>query len=82
MRNTRPADLKKMIQGLIILTLLCWATQTLVEQWGFGEEVFISRRASLVIDAKQRRLHAYWSQPIEEAGVTVARIFHSVGKLK
>src|SRR5205085_306551 len=39
MRNTRPADLKKMIQGLIILTLLCWATQTLVSQWGFGDEV-------------------------------------------
>jgi len=39
MRNTRPADLKKMIQGLIILTLLCWATQTLVSQWGFGDEI-------------------------------------------
>ena len=27
MRNSRPADMKKMIQGLIILTLLAWATQ-------------------------------------------------------
>src|SRR5688572_24331632 len=39
MRNTRPADMKKMIQGLIILTLLCWATQTLVAQWGLGQEI-------------------------------------------
>ena len=52
MRNTRPADLKKMIQGLIILTLLCWATQTLVSQWGFGGEVFITARTGLVIELK------------------------------
>src|SRR6266550_8997135 len=39
MRNSRHADLKKMIQGLIIFTLLCWATQTLVSQWGFGDEI-------------------------------------------
>jgi flagella basal body P-ring formation protein FlgA len=42
-----------MIQGLIILTLLVWATQTLVSQWGFGGEVqekFIaaSRRITLI----------------------------------
>src|SRR5437879_207312 len=54
MRNSKPADLKKMIQGLIILTLLAWATQTLVSQWGFGDEVsqekFVapSRRSTLI----------------------------------
>src|SRR5258706_1966769 len=57
MRNSRHADLKKMIQGLIILTLLCWATQTLVSQWGFGDEVsgekFVTpSRRSTVIELK------------------------------
>jgi flagella basal body P-ring formation protein FlgA len=56
MRNTKPADLRKMIQGLIILTLLAWATQTLVSQWGFGDEVqekFISASRPLtLIDLK------------------------------
>src|SRR3954470_13929830 len=52
MRNTRPADIRKMIQGLIILTLLAWATQTLVSQWGFGDEVFISPRSNVVLELK------------------------------
>jgi flagella basal body P-ring formation protein FlgA len=57
MRNSRPADLKKLIQGLIILTLLCWATQTLVSQWGFGDEVTLEKfvapsRRSTVIELK------------------------------
>ena len=52
MRNSKPADLKKMIQGLIILTLLAWATQTLVSQWGFGDEVFIAARTGLVVELK------------------------------
>jgi hypothetical protein len=42
----------------------------------------IGDHASLAIDAKRRRLHAYWAQPVDEAGVNVARIFHSVAKLK
>ena len=53
MRNTRPADLKKMIQGLIILTLLCWATQTLVAQWGFGDEKFVAPRSAIVIELQR-----------------------------
>src|SRR6266850_2836343 len=57
MRNTRPADIKKMIQGLIIFTLLCWATQTLVSQWGFGDEIsgekfVVPSRASTSIELK------------------------------
>lgn len=50
--------MKKMIQGLIILTLLAWATQTLVAQWGFGDEVFIAPRAGLVIELKNEALIA------------------------
>src|SRR5437764_331122 len=57
MRNSRHADLKKMIQGLIIFTLLCWATQTLGAQWGCGDEVSIEKfvapsRQSTVIELK------------------------------
>ena len=57
MRNSRHGDLKKMIQGLIIFTLLCWATQTLVSQWGFGDEVSVEKfvapsRPSTVIELK------------------------------
>src|SRR4051794_4162858 len=57
MRNTRPADLKKLIQGLIILTLLCWATQTLVSRRGFGDEGSLEKfvapsRHSMVIELK------------------------------
>src|SRR5258706_10451820 len=57
MRNSRHADLKKLIQGLIILTLLCWATQTLVSQWGFGDEISVEKfvapsRQSTVIELK------------------------------
>ena len=30
---------KKQVQILVALTLLAWATQTLMHQWGFGQEV-------------------------------------------
>src|SRR4029453_13208337 len=56
MRNTRPADMKKMIQGLIILTLLCWATQTLVAQWGFGDEIFSSPRNGILIELRKESI--------------------------
>src|SRR5258706_7943979 len=39
MKPTSPRELRKVIQGLIILTILAWATQTLVAQWGFGDEI-------------------------------------------
>jgi flagella basal body P-ring formation protein FlgA len=44
--------MKKLIEGLIILTLLCWATQTLVAQWGFGDEVFVTPRNGILIELK------------------------------
>src|SRR6266568_4167269 len=63
MRNSKPADLKKIIQGLIILTLLAWATQTLVAQWGFGDEVSLEKfvvpsRRSTVIELKSEAMIA------------------------
>jgi flagella basal body P-ring formation protein FlgA len=35
----RPLGKKKTAQLLLVLTLLAWATQTLVHQWGYGQEV-------------------------------------------
>jgi len=39
MFGRRPAETRKIIQGLIILTLLAWATHTLVSQWGFAADI-------------------------------------------
>ncbi len=55
MRQTSPRELRKVIQGLIILTLLAWATQTLVAQWGFGDELqerFIAPRRIVALELK------------------------------
>ncbi len=30
--------MRKTIQAMVIVTLLAWATQTLLNQWGFGGE--------------------------------------------
>ncbi len=37
--NGRPLSNKKKVQLLVLMTLLAWATQTLVHQWGFGAEI-------------------------------------------
>ncbi len=37
MNNQRPVS-RKNIRTLLILTILAWATQTLLHQWGFGAE--------------------------------------------
>jgi hypothetical protein len=37
--NGRPLSKKKTVQLLVILTIFAWATQTLLHQWGFGQEV-------------------------------------------
>lgn len=37
--NGRPLSNRKKAQLLVLLTLLAWATQTLVHQWGFGAVV-------------------------------------------
>ncbi len=38
MFGRRPAETRKAIEGLVILTLLAWATQTLISQWGLAAE--------------------------------------------
>lgn len=42
---------------------------------------WIGEYEALVIDAKRRTLHAVWSQPIDESGKIVSRIFHAAAKL-
>jgi flagella basal body P-ring formation protein FlgA len=39
MNNGRPLGKKKTLQLLLLLTFLAWATQTLIHQWGFGDEI-------------------------------------------
>jgi flagella basal body P-ring formation protein FlgA len=38
MNNQRPLSKRKAVQLLVILTILAWATQTLLHQWGYGAE--------------------------------------------
>ncbi len=42
---------------------------------------WIGEHAVLAIDDKRRTLHAVWTQPILEGGVTASRIFHAAAKL-
>jgi hypothetical protein len=42
---------------------------------------WIGEYEALVIDARRRTLHAVWSQPIDESGKIVSRIFHAAAKL-
>lgn len=35
----RPLSKKKTVQLLVILTILAWATQTLLHQWGYGQTI-------------------------------------------
>src|SRR5277367_2047023 len=37
--NNRRLTKRKQVQLLVLLTLLAWATQTLLHQWGYGQEV-------------------------------------------
>ncbi len=39
MMNGRPLGIRKTIRLMIALTILAWATQTLLAQWGFGGEL-------------------------------------------
>jgi flagella basal body P-ring formation protein FlgA len=36
--NRNPFGIRRTVQLMIVLTLLAWATQTLLHQWGFGAE--------------------------------------------
>jgi flagella basal body P-ring formation protein FlgA len=39
MGNGRPLGQKKTVRVLVALTILVWATQTLIHQWGYGAEI-------------------------------------------
>ena len=39
MRTWKPAEQKRIVRELVILTIMAWATQTLLAQWGFGAEI-------------------------------------------
>src|SRR5690349_8867044 len=36
MNGGRPLGIRKTVQLMVILTILAWATQTLLSQWGYG----------------------------------------------
>ena len=38
MRTWKPAEQRRIVRELVILTIMAWATQTLLAQWGFGAE--------------------------------------------
>lgn len=46
MMNGRPLNVRKKVQLMVILTLLAWATQTLFQQWGYGQDVAAKERAA------------------------------------
>lgn len=41
----------------------------------------LGEAAALLIDDRRRTLHAVWTQPVDEGGQVVARIFHAQAKL-
>ncbi len=42
---------------------------------------WIGDHESLLVDDRRRTLHAVWSEPVDEGGKVVARIFHATAKL-
>lgn len=49
MNNRRPLSKRKTARLLVALTILAWATQTLVHQWGFGQDTEPSTAAPNVV---------------------------------
>jgi flagella basal body P-ring formation protein FlgA len=45
--NNRRLTKRKQAQLLVLMTILAWATQTLLHQWGYGQEVPLSDAAAL-----------------------------------
>jgi hypothetical protein len=43
---------------------------------------WIGEYESLIVDDQRRVLHAVWTQPVDEAGKRVSRIFHASAKLR
>ena len=42
---------------------------------------WIGEYESLIVDDKRRILHAVWTEPVDEGGKAIARIFHATAKL-
>lgn len=49
--NNRRLTKRKQVQFLILLTILAWATQTLMRQWGFGQDISPTQDVSPTLDA-------------------------------
>lgn len=69
MNNGRPLTRRKVVQLLVIVTILVWATQTLLTQWGYGAEAVAS-------PAETRPLAVY---PADEAPKFVPSDRRSLG---
>ena len=54
MNNPRPLNMRKKVQLLVIVTILAWATQTLLSQWGFGAEALPVGGADAAVPAAAR----------------------------
>ncbi len=54
--NNRPLGKRKQVQLLVVLTLLAWATQTLLHQWGYGQEVAPASPTDQTAPAAARRI--------------------------
>jgi hypothetical protein len=46
-----------------------------------GNATWIGESATLLVDDKRRTLHAVWTQPVDDGGKIVARVFHAKAKL-
>ena len=46
MMNPRPLSIRKKVQIMVALTILAWATQTLLHQWGFGNDLSARERSA------------------------------------
>ncbi len=51
--NGRPLSMRKKVQLLVILTIMAWATQTLMHQWGYGAESLPARAPEQPADDAQ-----------------------------
>jgi flagella basal body P-ring formation protein FlgA len=52
--NHRKLGKRKQVQLLVALTILAWATQTLMHQWGFGQEVLPATDAASDLRADEK----------------------------
>src|SRR5262245_23724050 len=67
--NGRPLSRRQTVRLMIALTILAWATQTLLKQWGFGAEIAATQAvAGQPIDSDEKFVP---SNPAHGAGATL-----------